>query len=233
MENGDSGRAIEAERLTRKDAEEIAERVIAEKIKAWRGSARMFLIGFGAFLVVAGISWSQIRSLMFEAVYPFETLYFRFQEAILADNNKRTVVTDNILKLIGPRVDSGYSKVFYFGPGQINQPGQDILNFFALPEQSVEISVVAEGPPTAQFALLVDNGNAFAQVNRPNPTFPFKIFSRDITRQLNFPEPSALDEDAEAVAKQRNIHTIRLNPIGLPNDETATFEVLVLVRNAR
>jgi hypothetical protein len=166
-----------------------------------------------------------------EKAYPPDVFYQRLKESLQKDDELRKAVATDFLKMIGTRVDSGYSKTLYVSPDQKLQKGQNILQFYATPNQRVELTVSAEGPSTARLALLIDNGNPLE--GRENPSLPYHVASRDITPYLKFPEVSPLDVEAETQEKSKYIHTLQISPIGLGGQDAASFEILVLVRNER
>jgi len=213
--------------LSRAAAEKIAQDVVDSNIKQWKRTILLVLAGFGAF-VLLGVSWSDFRHFLFEKAYPPSVTYDKVMESLRKDDELRKSVATDLLGLLGPRVDSGYSKTLFFGPGQKLQSGQNILQFYATRDQAVELTVQATGPATAQMALLIDNSNPFKE----NPRLPYTAASRDISELLRFPDPAPLAPDAEFREKIKNIHTLIVSPVNLANGD-ATFEILVLVRNKK
>jgi len=214
------------------DVRKVAEEVVAAKVDRWKLAVSCFVAGLSIF-VFLGITWADFRYFLFEKAYPPDVVYAKLKQDLRNDDEMRTAVATDILKLIGESVDSGYSRTFYFGAGVIRQPGQDLLQFYARPNQKVEITLNAQSYAKSTFALTVDNRNPFQREGKPNPTYPYTIVARDISQFLDFSSPSPLDPLAEVGDKRRYIHTIRVNPFPLPPKTSATFEVLVLVRNEK
>jgi hypothetical protein len=214
----------------RQDVRSIAEEIVDAKINKWKLAVAWFLAGFGIFIIL-GATWSDFRYFIIEKAYPREVAYEKLKESLLKDSGMRREVANDLLTLLGDRVDSGYSKTFYFSGGSDQQLGQDLLQFYALPRQVVEITIIAQSSATSTFIVTVDNRNLFEIEGKPNPSFPYKVAGRDISKYLTFDGPTQLDEDAEFKQKLEFIHTVRVYPLSLPVKSQATFEVLVLVRN--
>jgi hypothetical protein len=215
---------------SREDMRTIAEEVVSAKINKWKLAVTCFLGGFGIFILL-GATWTDFRYFVIEKAYPREVAYEKLKESLLKDSGMRKEVANDLLTLLGDRVDSGYSKTFYYSADSQQQLGQDLLQFYALPRQVVEITIIAQSSSTSTFIVTVDNRNVFEFEGKPNPSFPYKVSGRDISKYLTFDGPTQLDQEAELKQKLEFIHTVRIYPLALPAKSQATFEVLVLVRN--
>jgi hypothetical protein len=204
----------------------IAEEVFSKKIDRWKLIVTSFMTGLGLFVIV-GATWSDFRYFLLETAFPQVVAYQKLREELLKDEPFRREVANDLLSLIGDRVDSGYSKTFYYSRTQRGS-GQDVLQFYALKHQIVELTLKAQGSARNHFILTIDNMNPFQLESKPNPGFPYQVVRTDISKYLQFSEPMALEEDAVLRTALENIHTLRIYP---ENADEASFEVLVLVRN--
>src|SRR5215831_8913680 len=144
--------------LSRADAEKIAQDVFNSNIQQWKRIIVALLTGFGVF-VLLGVTWSDLRYFLFEKVYPASVAYDRLKESLRKDDVLRMSMATDLFELLGQRVDSGYSKALSFSPNQKMQSGQNIIQFYAMEGQVVELTIEATGPKTAQMALQIDNKN--------------------------------------------------------------------------
>ena len=206
---------------------------IDSKLAPWKSRVAAVTVVTLLF-AVCGVTWADFRHFLFEKMYPPEIVYGKLKKALHEDAELRTLVASDIVRLIGARVDSGYSKTIYFGPGEIPRYGQDLLQFHAMPNQRVELSLRAQSSrKDGQFIITVNNKNLFADLANQNPRFDVDLPARDITSLIQYQQPYVFDPDAEKKAKRLFIHTIRVTPVRLPANAEATFELLVLVRNEK
>jgi hypothetical protein len=223
--------------LSDNDVRKIVEELLAQKIDHWKLAVSCFVAGLSVFLIL-GLTWADFRRFIFQRAYPADVVYDGLKKSLRSDQELRTVVSNDIIKLIGERVDSGYSRTFYFGPGAPNQPGQDLLQFYARQNQKVEITLTAQSSAPQKgiqptFTLTVDNRNPFQNTGKQNPQIPYAIVARDISKLLDFTEPWPLEAGSGGEDNKRYIHTIRISPFPLPPNTSASFELLVLVRNEK
>jgi hypothetical protein len=221
-----------SEQVTAESVKKIIDEAIDSKTGRWKAGAA----GIGVFTVIfaiMGLSWADFRHFLFEKLYPPEVVYKELKKSLHEDQELRNLVASDIIKLIGARVDSGYSKTLYFGPSQKTQAGQDLLQFHALPTQRVELTLRAHSSKSnGEFVVLVDNKNLFESVGSSNPRFDLDMPARDITNFFEYKPPTELDSELEKKQKRMFIHTLRVTPVELKNEE-ASFEILVLVRNEK
>jgi hypothetical protein len=190
-----------------------------------------FLAGLSS-LAVLGITLPDLRFFIFDKLYPPETIYSRLREQLQKDPERRRLFASDIRSLIGEQVDSGYSRTFYYGPGDHNRFSQGILQFYARKDQVVEVTLTSESAAIGRhFSLTVDNQNVFEKTGIKEPVIGDWLSAAPIKDLLRFDSPSSVDTEAEKKEKKKYIHTLRVDPFDLHPKESAMFEVLVLVRN--
>lgn len=216
----------------------VANEAIDARLSPWK----RYVAGFGAglgVLAVLGIAWPDLRYAVMQKIYPAETVYGYLKESLKKDEETKKRVAQDVLTLLGDRVDSGYSKVIFLAPKTPVVPGQDTLQFYARSTQKVELSIRSQSSQTSQsgtpahFALTVDNGNIFEREKIGNPELGYAVFGRDITHHLRFDHVSDLEPGLADKIMEMNIHSIRVTPIDLPPTASASFEILILVRNEK
>jgi hypothetical protein len=222
--------------LTEEDVVKAAEDAIDRRLQKWKFGASSFLVGLGIFLVL-GITWDQFRYFLFDKAYPPDEIYKRLKKELREDAVMRDGVAGDIVRLIGERVDSGYSKTFYYGPGVPARPDDGLLQFFAREDQKVELTVSAHG--VGGFTLTANNRSVIKQIpTATKKTYDVDLAGQDISAYL-YTKTSGDDDlpliDAETELKERrkHIHTLKVTPLVLPKNEEATFELLILVRNEK
>jgi len=214
------------------DVKQLVDKAVNDRVATWRRNAYWFGAGI-TVLAGLGVGFPELRSTVMEKVYPPDAMYERLRKSLREDKSTQGEVAQAILGLIGERVDSGYSKTIYIGPNANIQPGQNALPFYARRGQKVELSIRSQSSAPAQFVLTVDNANIFEDEKLPNPDCGYNAFRRDISAHLRFVAPTELEPDLESKTKAMDIHVLTVAPIGLPSAASASFEILVLVRNEK
>jgi hypothetical protein len=209
------------------EVRKLASEVIDGKLKPikWMiGGAATTLTALGA----VGFGWEELRLFLFKKAYPADAVYSDLRVRVREDKDLRKEMRQDIVKLISERVDSGYTRTIFFGPGANSQPGHDLLQFYAREEQTIQLSLISQGSPEEDFIVTVDNTNIFKKFGQDNPRLGFKTFGMDITKCLEEKGENPLPGQGEA----RYMHTVKVRPRKKDGNVRASFELLVLVRNA-
>jgi hypothetical protein len=218
------------------DLKRVADEAIDERLAAWKRNAVWFVAGLGV-LGAVGLGWQDLRLFLFERLFPPSAVYDRLKDSLREDEGLRLEVANDIVKLLGERVDSGYSKTIFFGRGAAPVYGQDFMQFYARPRQKVELTIRTQGddPPDGQspasFIITINNANIFENDKNKMQRVGYARFGADISSFLKFDRKPTLDLDPERDLQEANVFTLRVIPIDLPPDGSASFEILVLVRN--
>jgi hypothetical protein len=219
----------------REDIKRAAEQAIDGRLAAWKRNALWFATGLGVLSVV-GLGWQDLRLFLFEKLYPPEVVYDRLKDSLRKDEALRQEVANDIVKLLGERVDSGYSKTIFFGRGAAPVYGQDFMQFYAKPLQRVELTIRTQGDDRpgrgpASFVITINNANIFENDKNKMQKIGYARFGVNISDHLKFDRKPTLDLDPDRDLQEANVFTLRVIPIDLAPGSSASFEILVLVRN--
>lgn len=213
------------------DLKRAAGQAIDERLAAWKRNARWFAAGLGVLSVV-GLGWQDLRLSIFEKLYPPDAVYDRLKKSLREDDELRHEVANDIVKLLGERVDSGYSKTMFFAGGAAPVYGQDFMQFYAKPRQRVELTIKTQGDdPSASFKITIDNTNIFENDKNEMQKIGYANFNMDISDFVKFDRRRTFDVGPDRDLQEANVFTLRVIPIALAPVGWASFEILVVVRN--
>ena len=219
---------------------DLAQKAIDSRLASWQARLRWFATGLTVFAAV-GIGWEDLRVFVFEKLYPPEAVYARLKKSLHEDQELRKTVANDFLRLLGPRVDSGYTKTIHLGPGIPKVHGQDFLQFYARPKQKVELTIRSQGGYTdgrelsrnaARFTVTINNRNIFEGDNEKDKPLDYTYANADVSKHLRFLQSAKYDTQKDFEKENdANVFTLRVRPTRLPDGAWAHFELLVLVRN--
>jgi len=137
-----------------------------------------------------------------------------FFKSVINDEEK-TKIAENIIKSIGDRVDSGYTKTIIFS--EESRPNENFMIFYARSDQKVEATILAKAFGSDAKLRVILDGKTWGEPLE----LPLTLFNVDITKKLRHDIPPG-----------GNIHMLRFLPEPPKDEFNAVIDSVILVKNA-